>query len=196
MSIFKQKRKSMLTINEINNLIPQTLRNKYNLTTDGLAMFLAQCDHESQGFTKFEENLNYSADRLLKVFPKYFTQNNVNDYAHNSVAIANYVYANRMGNGSIESGDGYKFRGRGLIQLTGKDNYTRCGKAIGVDLINGANLLLMLEYGLQSSFWFFENKGIINNINCEYVTKIINGGINGLDKRNILFHNYLNLLKD
>lgn len=184
----------MLTIKQIDELIPQPLRDKYKLTTAGLAMFLAQCDHESQGFTRLEENLNYSADRLLKIFPKYFTQNNVTDYANNGVAIANYVYANRMGNGSVESGDGYKFRGRGYIQLTGRDNYTRCGNAIGVDLINGANLLLLQEYALESSLWFFADKNIINNLRCSDVTLRINGGMTGVDERYMLFHNYLDLM--
>jgi putative chitinase len=153
---------------EINELIPQALQEKYKLTLPGLAMFLAQCDHESQGFSQLEENLNYSANRLLAIFPKYFTENTVSNYANNPERIGNYVYANRMGNGSLDSGDGYRYRGRGYLQLTGKDNYKRCGTAIDVDLVNNPNILLLQEYALQSALWYFADKRLINDLGSSF----------------------------
>src|SRR6266496_5173301 len=113
--------------------IPDTAR-EFGITTNlRLAHFLAQCALESTGFTATVENLNYSAQRLLQVFPKYFRGVNPNDYARNPEKIGNQVYANRMGNGDEASGDGFKFRGRGYIQLTGKNNYTSFSKFVGED---------------------------------------------------------------
>ena len=104
-------------------------------TPEQQASFLGQCGHESNGFTALVENLNYKAESLCKVWPKRFpTLDAAQPYNRNPEAIANHVYASRMGNGDEESGDGFAFRGRGLIQLTGRDNYRACGEALGVDL--------------------------------------------------------------
>ena len=104
---------------------------KFSIDTElRVAGFLAQCIHESAGFTILQENLNYSADGLGKIFPRYFANVNANDYARQPEKIANRVYGGRMGNGDEASGDGYKFRGRGPIQLTGKDNYTHCSQDV------------------------------------------------------------------
>lgn len=153
-------------------------------------MFLAQTAHESAGFTIVEENLNYSAAGLLKTFPKYFPVPQIaQDYARNPQAIANRVYGGRMGNGDEYSGDGYRFCGRGLIQLTGRDNYTRFAK----DILGDQWEALVREpgtvsadphYAALSAAWFWSKNGcgkLTHDI--EAVTKRINGGLNGLDDR-------------
>lgn len=184
----------MLTKQQINVLINADIMSKYGLNISGLAMLLAQCHHESQGFTKVEENLNYSADRLLQVFPKYFNKDNVNDYARNPEAIANKVYCNRMGNGDENSGDGYLYRGRGNLQLTGKNNYRLCGSGMGLDLIDNPQLLCQPQYAMESALWFFKRNLLINNLDIEKVTKRINGGLNGLAEREKLFNEYKKVL--
>lgn len=152
-------------------------------------MFLAQVAHESGGFCHVEENLNYSAAALLRVFPKYFTPQQANDYARNPRAIANRVYANRMGNGDEYSGDGYLFHGRGLIQLTGKSNYT----AFARDLLGDQWEALLKEPGTISAdpnyaalsaawFWHTNKLGAVSH-DIELTTKRINGGLHGLDDR-------------
>jgi len=182
----------MLTLQKINEY--KKITDKYNFTNDGLAMFLAQNDHESMGFTRLSENLNYSADRLLVIFKKYFNESNVYTYARQPEKIANRVYANRMGNGDEASGDGFKYRGRGYLQLTGKDNYNRCGKSLELDLVNNPDLLLQPEYAMMSAIWFFQTNNIINNTDVESVTKRVNGGTHGLAERQRLFEAYKKLL--
>ncbi|MDO7173837.1 glycoside hydrolase family 19 protein [Mariniflexile sp. AS56] len=148
------------------------------------AHFLSQLAHESGGLKYTQENLNYSAEGLRNVFGKYFKTNEIaRDYARKPEKIANRVYANRMGNGSEESGDGWKFRGRGLIQLTGKENYQKFGHDHGVDCVNNPDSILDPELALTSACWFWKK----NNINVyadaddiHMVTKRINGGTNGL----------------
>lgn len=156
------------------------------------AAFLAQCAHESGNFNFMVENLNYSADALDRVFPKYFKNagRDANDYARNPEKIANVVYSNRMGNGDEESGDGFKFRGRGLIQLTGRNNYTLCGEALGVDLTEQPELLETPVGACLSAGWFWAT----NNLNdladagdIKAMTKRINGGYIGLEDR---IHHY------
>lgn len=148
-------------------------------TQKRLAMFFAQLDHES-GLKPISENLNYSADGLLKTFPKYFNSETAKEYARQPQKIANRVYANRMGNGSESSGDGWKFRGRGFIQITGKNNYIACGYANNPD-----NLLNEVD-AMVSAVWFWNQ----NNLNkfadlgdVKGCTKVINGGLNGLADR-------------
>ena len=119
------------------------------------AMFLAQVGHESGGLVHTQENLNYKAEGLARVFPKYFRDVDPTDYAHNPEKIANRVYADRMGNGSEESGDGYKFRGRGLIQLTGRDNYTHFADDMGMDLDAAVSYLETPEGAAMSAGWFW-----------------------------------------
>ncbi|WZX60560.1 glycoside hydrolase family 19 protein [Salmonella enterica subsp. diarizonae serovar 58:r:z53] len=152
------------------------------------AMFIAQVGHESGGFTRIVENLNYSADGLKATFGKYFPGDTAQlygrtaDHPANQKAIANIVYAHRMGN--IEESDGWNYRGRGLIQITGHDNYRDCGAGLGADLILSPQLLEQDEYAARSAAWFFASKGCLKRSgDIKAVTKIINGGTNGLDDR-------------
>ncbi|EAY0431129.1 glycoside hydrolase family 19 protein [Salmonella enterica] len=152
------------------------------------AMFIAQVGHESGGFTRIVENLNYSADGLKATFGKYFPGDTAQlygrtaDHLANQKAIANIVYAHRMGN--IEENDGWNYRGRGLIQITGHDNYRDCGAGLGADLILSPQLLEQDEYAARSAAWFFASKGCLKRSgDIKAVTKIINGGTNGLDDR-------------
>ena len=159
---------------------------KYDIsTTQRQACFIGQCQHESANFTKLEEGLNYSATRLMAVWPSRFPDMDVaNQYANNPEKIANKVYGGRMGN--VEDGDGWNYHGRGLIQLTGRDNYANCGSGLGVDLLGNPNWLLDPKYATLSAGWFFNKKGL-NDLadtgDYETMTKRINGGLIGLDDR-------------
>ena len=161
---------------------------KYDISTPvRQADFIGQCAHESNNFRILEENLHYSADALMRVWPSRFPNLEVaNQFASNAQKIANKVYAGRMGNGNEESGDGWKYHGRGLIQLTGKDNYANCGPSLGVDLISNPDLLLDPKYAALSAGWFWSKKGL-NDLadtgDYETMTKRINGGVLGLDDR-------------
>ena len=159
-------------------------------------MFLAQCGHESGGFTRFTENLNYSTDRLLTVFPKYFkTRSDAEKVAHNPRAIANIVYANRMCNGYVNSGDGYKYRGRGIIQLTGRTNYTKFTSYIGEpDKLTNPDELNTIHYYVLMGVWFWKINQLQTMNNIETVTKRINGGLNGLAERKQLYNKIRELL--
>jgi putative chitinase len=159
-------------------------------TPQRIAAFIAQCSHESGGFVFLKENLNYKAATLRKIFPKYFpTDELANQYANRpdkQAAIANRVYANRMGNGDEASGDGYRFCGRGLIQLTGRDNYTFFAGSLGISVEEASEYLQTFEGAAQSACWFWET----NNLNqfadkgdIVTLTKRINGGTIGLDDR-------------
>ena len=172
---------------------------KYKINTPlRLAHFLAQCHHESNGFKVVEENLNYSEQGLLKTFRKYFTPEQANEYAHNKVKIASRVYANRMGNGDEESQDGWLYRGRGYIQLTGKDNYAALDKQIPGDIIKNPDLVAT-QYPMFSAAWFWD-KNKINDLcddgDIEDVTRKVNGGLNGLQERRELFEHYSEILAD
>ena len=149
------------------------------------AAFIGQCGHESNNFRTLEENLHYSANALMRVWPSRFPDNDVAEkYANKPEKIANKVYAGRMGN--IEDGDGWKYHGRGLIQLTGKDNYSRCGEALDIDLVNNPDLLLEPEFAAASAGWFWRKHGL-NQLSdlgdWIAITKRINGGIHGIDDR-------------
>jgi putative chitinase len=166
-------------------------------TPHRLAAFLAQCGHESGGFTAIKENLNYKAESLCRVWPRYFNAGNANDYAHNQEKIANRAYAGRMGNGDEASGDGYRFCGRGLIQLTGRSNYQAFADSIETDINDLPEYLATFEGCVQSACWFWE----ANNLNkwadagdIEKMTKIINGGTLGLDDRIARYHKALQIL--
>jgi putative chitinase len=168
---------------------------KYEInTTNRIAGFLAQCGHESNGFTVFKENLNYSAEGLVKTFPKYFPNiASTAGFAKNPQKIANKVYANRMGNGSEESGDGYLYRGRGVIQLTGKDNYKAFANFKVKTLTDVITYLETTEGAIESGLWFWKTRGL--NAVCDTddiikMTKIINGGTNGLDDRKLKYNNF------
>lgn len=154
------------------------------------AMFLAQIAHESSELRQLKENLNYSADGLKKVFGKYFKANELDSFARQQDKIANRVYANRYGNGNEASGDGWRYRGRGLIQLTFKDNYSDCAKTLHVDLIASPAMLEMAEFAAQSAAWFWRQKQL-NDLadagDIEGVTQKINGGLAGLDARKVYY---------
>jgi putative chitinase len=165
-----------------------------------LAHFLGQCDFESIQFTAVRENLNYSAKSLLQVFPKYFDAATAAAYARQPQKIGNRVYANRMGNGNEASGDGFNYRGRGYIQLTGKVNYKALGDHIGQDLVADPDLVAT-EYPLLSAAYFFQSRNLFAV--CEQgataatvtaVTKIVNGGTNGLADRIKAFNKFYGLL--
>lgn len=156
-------------------------------TVNRVAGFLAQCGHESNGFTVLKENLNYKAEGLNKIFHKYFpTVESAQPYAHNPEAIANKIYANRMGNGPESSGDGYKFRGRGAIQLTGRSNYEHFAQSQGMSLDDCVADMETLDGALESAMWFWKTHGL-NEI-CDRddiiaMTKRVNGGTIGLGER-------------
>lgn len=161
---------------------------EYDINTpQRVAAFLAQCAHESGGFVFLKENLNYKAASLRKVFPKYFPDDAIAAaYANKPEMIANRVYANRMGNGDEHSGDGFKYCGRGLIQLTGKDNYTFFAASIEVPVEEASEYLQTFEGAVQSACFFWDQ----NNLNqwadkgdILTLTKRINGGTIGLEDR-------------
>lgn len=165
-----------------------------------LAHFLAQCGHESGGFKAVSENLNYGAAGLQSIFKKYFTPESAKEYERKPEKIANIVYANRMGNGNQASGEGYKFRGRGFIQLTGKDNYTSFDKVVEDDIIASPDLVAT-KYPLLSAAWFFHKNGLhkiadegATDAVVTKVTKRVNGGTIGLPDRIKHFNEYNNLL--
>ena len=172
----------------------------YGINTDRkLAGFLSQVGHESMGFSVVEENLNYSSDRLLIVFPKYFTKIYAGEYHRQPIKIANRVYANRMGNGDENSGDGYKYRGRGLIQLTGKDNYQRFADYCGIDVVTNPNYLLSPHGAVLSAVWYWEMRGCsvpADKGDVLALTKLINGGSIGLADRERLYNEFLHHLKN
>ena len=167
-----------------------------------LSHFLAQCGHESAGFKAVQENLNYGAKGLLGIFKKYFpTEAKALQYERKPEKIANLVYGSRMGNGDEASGDGYKFRGRGYIQLTGKSNYAAFGKAINEDITNNPDLVAT-KYPLLSAAWFWSSNGLntladkgADDASVTAITKRVNGGTIGLPDRIKHFKEYYTLLK-
>jgi len=194
MELTKDQLKQLLPknpyIDQWYNALSQLLPDYEINTPQRVASFLAQCAHESGEFLFLKENLNYKAASLRKVFPKYFPTDEVaNQYAskpNKAEAIANRVYANRMGNGDEQSGDGYRYCGRGLIQLTGKDNYTFFAGSLGISVEEASEYLQTFEGAAQSACWFWET----NNLNAladkgdiVTMTKRINGGTIGLEDR-------------
>jgi putative chitinase len=181
--------------------IPETAA-KFNITNNlRLAHFLAQCGHESGGFKAVSENLNYSADGLKKIFPKYFPGNIAESYSRNPEKIASKVYGGRMGNGDESTKEGFKFRGRGYIQLTGKANYTNFAKFIGEDTVANPDLVAT-KYPLASAGFFFDSNKLwaicdkgADDATVTAVTKRVNGGTIGLVDRIKHFKEYYNLLK-
>jgi putative chitinase len=181
--------------------IPETAA-KFNITNNlRLAHFLSQCGHESGGFKAVSENLNYSADGLKKIFPKYFPGNLAESYARNPEKIASKVYGGRMGNGDETTKEGFKFRGRGYIQLTGKANYTNFAKFIGEDTVANPDLVAT-KYPLASAAFFFDSNKLwaicdkgADDATVTAVTKRVNGGTIGLPDRIKHFKEYYNLLK-
>jgi len=206
---------SVINEQQLSNLIPKNTRinewcaalndilPKYDITTPArIAAFIAQCAHESGGFQFLQENLNYRAASLRKVFPKYFPDDaTANDYAsrpNKQEAIANRIYANRMGNGNEASGDGWRYRGRGAIQLTGRNNYAAFAKSIGKSLEETVAYLETIPGAVESAAWFWKN----NNLNREAdardiktMTRKINGGFIGLEDRIKHYEHALHVLE-
>lgn len=149
-------------------------------------MFLAQCAHESMLFSVTQENLNYSADGLKRTFPRYFRDVDASDYHRQPEKIANRVYSNRMGNGDEDSGDGWRYRGRGFIQLTGKNNYAQCGEDLGVDLLGNPDWASTPEGAARTAAWYWWKNDLNKYADADDIltnTKRINGGTIGIAER-------------
>lgn len=167
---------------------------------DRIASFVAQIGHESGQFNRLVESLIYSTpQRLMRVWPKRFpSEAMAAPYVRNESRLANYVYANRLGNGDADSGDGFRFRGRGLIQITGRSNYAACGRALGLDLLNQPDLLVDPANAALSAAWFWNARGLnaladdrTGDDDLEdfaAITRAINGGTQGLQERLALLH--------
>lgn len=184
---------------------PGTLKaamNYYKMTPERAAHFFAQTAHETGEFKLFTENLNYSADGLKKIFGKYFPDKLNESYAKQPEKIANRVYGNRMGNGDENSGDGFKFRGRGALQTTGKNNYLALSNHLKKPEIMTNPDLVATDYAFESAMFFFESNKLwsicdkgVNDDTILTLTKRINGGTNGLDHRKALTIKYYGWLK-
>lgn len=178
----------------------KSLLNSYYVNTPlRLAHFFAQIEHES-GLKPISENLNYSStSRLKTIFAKYFkglTDYQLSFYVNKPQNLANIVYANRMGNGNYESNDGYNYRGRGFLQITGKDNYTVLSKDVRIDFLNNPDLLLQEPNAMISALWFWNKKGLNAFADADDITTItkkINGGLNGIEHRKELLEKYKTL---
>lgn len=195
----------MLTIEKLAQIAPKTKREtleKYvtplnnALTAIGakskkhMAAFLAQVMHESGELVFVVENLNYGAEGLLKVFGKYFTQSSAVTYARKPEMIANRVYANRMGNGDERSGDGWKFRGRGLIQITGRNNYTAFAKSFNMTVDQAVDFAMTPTGAVATASWFWISNKLNRFVDADDfvgLTKAINGGTNGIEHRTKLY---------
>jgi putative chitinase len=193
----------MITLEQIKEICPnakqdiaEAIANNYDLLSEyyeintplRLAHFLAQCAHESGGFRLMQENLNYSADGLNKIFPKYFkiAGRNAEEYAKKPAKIANLVYANRMGNGDSATGDGWNYCGRGLIQLTGKNNYSSLAETLEMTIDEAVEYIQTAGGALESAAWFWANNGcneLADTDDIVRVTKKVNGGTIGLEDR-------------
>jgi putative chitinase len=174
----------------------------YKFTPVRAAHFFAQTAHETGGFKAFSENLNYSADGLQKIFGKYFPGTLEESYSRNPEKIANRVYASRMGNGAEASGDGWKFRGRGALQLTGKENYKAFSNYLKKPEIMTNPDLVATTYSFESAMFFFDRNKLwsicdqgINDAAILALTKRINGGTHGLEDRNAKTKKYYEYVK-
>ena len=177
----------------LNKILPD-----YDISTpQRVAAFLAQTAHESGGYSALHENLNYTAQSLCRVWPSHFTAAIADQYAHNPEKIANRAYAGRMGNGDEASGDGWRFCGRGLLQVTGRVNYQAFADSVGMDVNDVPAFLQTFEGAVQSACWFWENNNLnkwADEGNIEKMTRIINGGVLGLDDRTARYHHALQIL--
>lgn len=198
-----------MNISKLSGVVPDqvlvelpSVMQKFNINTPlRLAHFLAQIGHESGGFRSVFENLNYSVDGLKRVFRKYFKQDGMAEaYARKPELIASRVYANRMGNGDEGSRDGWKYRGRGYIQLTGKNNYARFNDFIEDDVVSDPDLVAT-KYPLTSAGWFFHINNIVGLADkgpdesvVKSITRRVNGGTHGLDDRIQRFRRYYDIL--
>lgn len=204
---------NILTQNHLEKLLPNnnyviewhdaltTNLPKYEINTVlRIAAFIAQCSHESANFKILKENLNYRPESLMKVWPKHFpTIEIANQYGRQPEKIANKAYANRMGNGDEESGDGWKFAGKGLIQLTGRNNYQKFADSVNIDIEELPEYLITFDGAVKSACWFWK----INNLNSladtgdiKSMTKKINGGFIGLEDRIKHYNHALEVLTE
>jgi len=202
----------ILTVEQLQQMIPtnqnvgdwheslEKILPDYDITTpERVAMFVAQCAHESGDFRRLKENLNYRAESLVRTWPKRFpTLEFAKKYANNPELIANYVYANRLGNGSTESGEGWKYIGRGLIQITGKSNYTDFAKTYDLDLEEVPDYLMTYDGAVLSACWFWNMRDLntpSDALDVETVTLRINGGYTGLEERKERFDYAIQILQ-
>ena len=178
--IFPSNKSPEVWINALETLQQHGVEQK-----EQVAAFCQQIGHESHDMTVLEENLNYSADGLLRVFPKYFDELTAKALARKPEDIANVVYANRMGNGSTSQGDGWKFRGRGVLQITGKFNYTDCSNALYGDntLLENPDLLKDPSVQIKAALWFWKKNGLKDIRDITLIQKKVNGGTVGLEDR-------------
>jgi putative chitinase len=171
-------------------------------TVQRAAAFIAQCAHESMDFTVTHENLNYKAESLCKVFPHYFPNLELaTQYAHQPEKIANRIYGGRMGNGPEESGDGYRFCGRGIVQITGHDNYKACSMAVFGDdrLLHSPEWLESKEGCVVGACWFWNSRNLnawADADDIKEITRLINGGYIGLEERTSHYNNFCDILAD
>jgi putative chitinase len=187
-------------IHKYSSAMAKTFRDNEINTVNRIAGFLAQTGHESGQFSRIEENLNYSAERLKVVFPKYFpTDGLAHAYEYNKKAVANRVYASRLGNGPESSGDGWQYRGRGLIQLTGKSNYAACSKDMMFDIVEEPELVLIPEIAVLTSVWYWNHRKINEACDADDIakmTKLVQGGKLGLEERRNYYEKFKALLSD
>jgi len=202
----------MITLNQLKKIIPTNkepeawlevlveVLPEYGIdTTKRLAGFLAQTAHESADYKLLEENLNYSAEGLVKTWPKRFTAATAGAYARKPEKIANKVYSDRMGNGNEASGDGWYFRGRGIKQLTGRDNYTAFGKSVGMTAEKAAEYCATKKGAVESAAWFWKTNNLSKFADAGDIvglTKAINGGTIGIDDRKKRYSNAVAVLGD
>ena len=169
-----------------------------DLTTPArLAAFIAQCGHESGGFKFLEENLNYKPETLCRVWPSHFNEENCHEFSGNPEAIANTAYAGRMGNGDAETGDGWRYRGRGFLQLTGKANYEHVSSDLGFDFVSEPDAVATPEGAALTAAWFWKKHNLnhyVDNNDFTQMTKIINGGTIGLEDRVARFNHAMSVL--
>ena len=200
----------MLSLNQLKLCLPKlkeidlwyealnTILPDYDVNTaNRIAAFLAQCAHESAEFTAVKENLNYGAEGLLTTFKKYFNAQSAAVYARKPEQIANLVYANRMGNGDEKSGDGYRYRGRGLIQLTGKNNYQKFAEHCKITLDECVDYMQTKEGAVQSACWYWKTNNLNVLADLEDIvtmTKKINGGTIGLEDRKLHYKKFKAIL--
>lgn len=190
----------MITVDQFKTLFPhavgdpfawvnalQTICPRYGINTpERMVHFLAQCGHESAGFSRLLENLNYSATGLIQTWPRRFTPDMAQSYARQPERIANYVYANRLGNGDQNSGDGWRYRGAGIIQLTGKSNHQAFADAIDRTLEDATAYLHTINGAVESACWYWHRAAVntlADNGDVKNLTVAINGGYNGLAER-------------
>ena len=162
-----------------------------------LSAFLAQTGHESGGFKFLEENLNYKPETLCRVWPSHFNEENCYEFSGNPEAIANFAYAGRMGNGDAETGDGWRYRGRGFLQLTGKENYEHASSDLGFDFVSEPDAVATPEGAALTAAWFWKKHNLnhyVDNNDFTQMTKIINGGTIGLEDRVARFNHAMSVL--